>query len=73
MNPDKHIHGAYLWSAVGIPNSSGETWVCEDFNVEGAGCPVEANQHPSNQGRDKASLIYHTFFSTKYPNWYPKQ
>ncbi|NND70953.1 MAG: PKD domain-containing protein [Rhodothermales bacterium] len=71
MDPDKHIHGAYLWSAIGIPNGSGETWVIEDFLAPtGDGY---ANQHPSDQGREKASRIYHAFFSEKYPTWYPVQ
>ena len=69
MDPDKHIHGAYLWSGVDIANASGETWVIEDFLN-----PVDgfANQHPSNEGREKASRIYHAFLSEKYPTWYPK-
>lgn len=70
MNPDKHIHGAYLWSGLETPNASGELWVIEDFlspTPEGY-----ANQHPSNEGRAKASRIYHAFLSEKYPTWYPQ-
>ena len=69
IDMDKHLRGAYLWSAEGVPNASGVEFECDDFLPEGAGCPTEANQHPGTTGRAKAASIYYDFLIDNYPAW----